>query len=288
MLDEITPVILTYNEEANIQRTLEQLRWANDAVLVDSFSTDRTLEIVRQFPNVRIFQRAFDAHANQWNFAIRETGVVTPWVLALDADYILTGEGIQELAALRPSKNIGGYRARFTYCVNGYRLRGSLYPPVTVLFRLGAGTYCQDGHTQRLSITTGDVLKLHHPIVHDDRKPLSRWIAAQDSYAQLEAEWLAARRWGKLRWRDRLRRLYVIAPFAVFIYCLFWKGGLRDGRYGLYYALQRMFAEGMLSLRLIEVKLIRSRSSTAKAKREKEGCGTLAGQEVVQKKVVRR
>src|SRR5262245_19637520 len=129
MLSQITPLILTYNEAPNIGRTLEQLRWAKDIVLVDSFSDDETLEIVSQFPQVRLFQRAFDSHRQQWSFGLTETEIKSDWVLALDADYVLTDEAVAELSALAPDESTEGYRARFAYCINGKRLRSGVYPP---------------------------------------------------------------------------------------------------------------------------------------------------------------
>src|SRR6185369_1762222 len=92
MLDQITPLILTYNEAPNIPRSLEALSWAKDIVVVDSFSDDNTVELAKSFPQVRLFQRAFDSHRNQWEFGLKETGISTPWVLALDADYVLSDE----------------------------------------------------------------------------------------------------------------------------------------------------------------------------------------------------
>src|SRR5690348_1584101 len=102
MLAHITPVILTYNEAPNIGRTLEALRWASAVVVVDSGSSDATTAIARRFPNVRIFERPFDDHATQWNFGISETGIATPWILALDADYVVPPELAEELRALEP------------------------------------------------------------------------------------------------------------------------------------------------------------------------------------------
>ena len=89
MLAQITPVVLTYNEAANIGRVLARLTWADRVVVLDSFSTDETESIASGYPNVTFQQRRFDTHANQWNFGLRETGIGTPWVLALDADYVL-------------------------------------------------------------------------------------------------------------------------------------------------------------------------------------------------------
>ena len=87
MLDHITPVLLTFNEERNIARTLACLKWAKDIVVVDSGSTDGTRTAVAKFSNVRVFNRRFDNHANQWRFATEETQIATSWILRLDADY---------------------------------------------------------------------------------------------------------------------------------------------------------------------------------------------------------
>ena len=106
MLDQITPLILTLDEAPNIGRVLDRLSWAKDIVVVDSFSRDATTDIVRRYPNTRLFQRQFDLHANQWNFGLKETGITTAWVLALDADFVVPeelGAGIE-----RPRPGSGG------------------------------------------------------------------------------------------------------------------------------------------------------------------------------------
>jgi glycosyltransferase involved in cell wall biosynthesis len=251
MLEKITPLILTYNEAPNIGRTLEQLNWSRDIVVVDSFSVDRTLEIVSQFPQVRIFQREFDSHANQWNFGLKETGITSEWVLTLDADYLLTQELVEELKSLNPDSKTQGFSARFIYCLNGQPLRGSAYPPVTVLYRRANATYVQDGHTQRIELD-GEVKDLQSPILHDDRKPLAHWIQAQSRYMRLEAEKLGQADLSELGWADRLRKARLLAPAFMFLYCLFVRGVILNGRIGLYYACQRTFAEFMLSLYLID------------------------------------
>src|SRR5215510_6475714 len=112
MLDQITPLILTYNEAPNIARVLQGLNWAEEIVVVDSFSDDETVQIATSFPNVRVVQRAFDCHRNQWEFGLKETGITTPWVLALDADYVVTDELISELKTLDLDTETAGYRAK--------------------------------------------------------------------------------------------------------------------------------------------------------------------------------
>jgi glycosyltransferase involved in cell wall biosynthesis len=251
LLDQITPLILTYNEAPNIGCTLEQLRWARDIVVVDSFSNDQTLEIISRFPQARVFQRKFDNFASQCNFGLTQTGIATEWVLNLDADYILTQELAQELRDLKPKPEVIGCRARFVYCIEGRRLRSGIYPPVVVLFRKSMGEFRQDGHAHRLHID-GNIEDLLSPILHDDRKPLSRWFEAQTRYTKLEADKLLNSDPATLSWTDRIRRWRVVAPLAVLFYCLIVRGGIFDGWPGFYYAFQRMLAEAMLSLYLID------------------------------------
>ena len=260
MLDEITPLILTYNEAPNIGRTLEQLTWARHIVVVDSFSTDDTVEIASSFAQVRVFQRAFDSHRNQWEFGLRETGINTPWVLALDADYVLTNEAVAELRDLEPGAATAGYRARFVYCVHGKKLHSGIYPPVTVLCRREAAAYVQDGHTQRV-VVDGRVEELRTALLHDDRKPLRHWLNSQARYADLEAAKLLTTSLGDLNLRDRLRLCFVVAPAAALFYCLIVRGGIFDGWRGFYYAFQRSLAELMLSLYLLDSRCTFSEST---------------------------
>ena len=251
MLDQVTPLILTFNEAPNLGRTLERLHWAKDVVVVDSFSTDETMAIASRFANVRVFQRKFEAHSHQWNFGVKETGISTEWVLALDADYILSDDLLREIQALVPEADIAGYRASFRYCIEGRPLRATVYTPLTVLFRRELAVYAQDGHTQRVKVE-GRIAALNGSIFHDDRKTLSHWVASQDRYMRLEAEKLIKAHWSALGWSGRIRKLRVAAPFAMLFYCLFLQGLVLDGRAGLFYAFQRAFAELLLSLHLLK------------------------------------
>jgi len=256
MLEIITPLILTYNEAPNIERVLGRLGWAREVVVVDSVSDDETVEIASRFPQVRVVQRAFDTHSAQWNFGLRETGIVSEWVLALDADYVLTPEFVDELRTLRPAAETNGYQAKFRYCINGRILRSGVYPPVTVLYGRNSARYEQDGHTQRLFVD-GKIETLRSRILHDDRKPLSRWFQSQQRYMALEAKKIVSADAESLGIADRVRRLRVIAPLAVLFFCLIVRVGVLDGWAGFYYAFQRMLAELLLSLYLIEQDLER-------------------------------
>ncbi|MBI4783102.1 MAG: glycosyltransferase family 2 protein [Oscillatoriophycideae cyanobacterium NC_groundwater_1537_Pr4_S-0.65um_50_18] len=246
MRDCITPVILTFNEALNIERTLSHLTWAKQIVVVDSYSTDDTLEILKAYPQVRVFQRRFDTHANQWNYGLSQAQ--TEWILSLDADYVLTEALVQELSALSAAAD--SYSVRFQYCIFGQPLRGAILPPRTILFRKDKATYVDDGHTQLLQVN-GSTAMLSSYIRHDDRKPLSRWLWAQDRYAILEAQKLRETPLDQLSWNDRIRRYQVIAPLLVLFYCLILRRGILDGRAGWYYAFQRMLAETLLSIHLL-------------------------------------
>ena len=184
MLDRITPLILTRDEEANIGRTLAQLSWAREVVVLDSMSGDATVEIARRFPNVRLVQRAFDSHAAQWAFGVAH--VSSEWVLTLDADYFVSNAFAGELARLDPPPDLAAYSAAFIYAVDGRPLRAALYTPRAVLLRQGAFEIWQDGHTQRVRVN-GRVERLRERIIHDDRKDLRRFLARQKSYMRQEA-----------------------------------------------------------------------------------------------------
>lgn len=254
MLDDITPLVITYNEAANIARTLDRLVWARRIVVIDSGSTDETLEIIRSYPQAEVIHRPFDDFACQCNFGIAQ--VATAWVLSLDADYELSEELVTELRNLRPDASIAGYRARFIYRIYGRPLRGTLYPPRTVLYQKDRGSYRNEGHGHRV-VVAGKIAPLSGAIFHDDRKPLAGWIASQQGYARREAEHLLASDRKALGRIDRIRLAAWPAPAAVFIYTLFFKGCLLDGWRGWYYALQRLLAETMIALEVVDQRLRR-------------------------------
>jgi glycosyltransferase involved in cell wall biosynthesis len=252
MRNQITPLILTYNEAPNIGRTLKKLSWAQRIVVIDSGSTDDTLEILWHHPKVEVIHRSFTDFTSQWNFGL--TKVLTPWVLSLDADYELSDELVRELGSLVPLDSADGYRASFVQRIYGRPLRDSLYPPRTVLFRRDKAFYRQEGHTQR-AVIDGKVLSLRGVIYHDDRKPLARWLMAQQRYAREEAEYLRACRRDQLPLADRVRLMGWPAPLAVLLYVLFVKRSLLDGWPGWFYALQRVLVEAMLALELMDRRL---------------------------------
>ena len=254
LIDHITPLILTFNEAPNLRRTLERLVWAKEIVIVDSFSTDDTLTIAREYPQVRVVERKFDSFAGQCNFGLQQ--VRTEWVLSLDADYVLTPELVNEIQSLSPDSDTAGYAVGFRFCVHGRPLRTCLYPPRSVLYQRTKAHYYNDGHGHQVQVE-GKIIKLTSRIDHDDRKPLTHWLWAQDRYAILEAAKLEAAKTDKLGFADRIRKKIILAPILIFFYTLLGQRLIFDGWAGWYYVWQRTLAEMILSLRLTEQKLSR-------------------------------
>ena len=124
MLDQITPLIITYNEAVNIRRTLDKLVWARRIVVVDSGSTDETISILQSYSQVEVVHHAFSDFASQCNVGL--TQITTPWVLSLDADYELSDALIAELQTLAPAKEVAG----FLISVSGSPAAG----PISALF----------------------------------------------------------------------------------------------------------------------------------------------------------
>jgi glycosyltransferase involved in cell wall biosynthesis len=237
-------VILTRDEEPNIGRTLEQLRWADDVIVVDSHSSDTTRDIARSFPNVRVFERTLDSLAEQSNFGLQQAR--TPWAMLLDADYFVPRELADELRALEPKPGVYAYNTAFRYAVNGQPLRASLYPARVVLLHRAHARVWQDGHAHRV-LVEGEVGTLDAKIIHDDRKSFARFIERQRRYMKQEAQKLKQADIRSLPLSGRVRTLIVVAPFAVVFHTLFVKGLILDGLPGLRYTWERLVAELILS-----------------------------------------
>jgi hypothetical protein len=250
-LDQVTPLILTYNEEANLSRTLAGLSWARRIVVIDSGSTDATLAILARVPQVEVLQRTFDGFAQQCTFGLAQ--IKTPWCLSLDADHVVTSAFRDELRKLiaTAAPELTAILTPFRYLVYGRPLRGTLLPPRINVLRTGCGRYLNHGHSHHF-ITEGATLTMRSALLHDDRKPLSRWLDSQRRYLAQEAALLRSTSRASLSLPDRLRRTKVLAAPAVFLICLIWHRGLLDGWRGWFYALQRAYAEILLSLMLWE------------------------------------
>jgi glycosyltransferase involved in cell wall biosynthesis len=234
-------------------------------LVVDSGSTDETLGILREHKQVDVLYREFDDFASQCNFGLAH--VLSEWVLSLDADYELSDELVTEMGELGPDDGIAGYQVRFTYRIHGRPLRGSLYPARTVLYRRAKGFYRNEGHGHRV-VVDGAIQKLGGRIYHDDRKPLARWVSSQRKYAEDEAKHLVNASPDNLSRSDRIRKTAWAAPILVFFYTLLAKGCILSGWAGWYYVLQRVLAETLLALEIIDRNLLNKAVSPSKPTRQ--------------------
>src|SRR3954469_12772662 len=104
---DLTVLILTYNEKENIERVLRALAWAERILILDSGSLDDTIARARAaHTNIEVLTRPFDTFAAQCNFGLAQ--ISTPWVLSVDADYVVTPELSQEIKALTPLPETAG------------------------------------------------------------------------------------------------------------------------------------------------------------------------------------
>lgn len=252
-------LILTKNEDPNIERVLNKLTWLEKVLVLDSYSTDRTIEIMSSYPNVEIVYRTFDTFAQQCNYGL--SLMDSKWILSMDADYVLTDEFIAETRTFLANDNekVAAYYTKFEFIIYGKKLVGNNTTPRAVLFRKGCGTYFDDGHAHRLKITGRETGEYKAKIWHDDRKSLSRWLANQDKYSIRECDKLLdPDNPDSNSLTNRIRKTKVLAPFVVFFYCLFIKGLFLSGWAGWYYTLQRTMVEILFALRLIEEKHFKS------------------------------
>lgn len=247
-LSLVTPAVLTLNEESNIQRTLQSLRWAARVVVVDSGSTDETVAIARGFANVDLVQRPFDTAAAQWSFATARAGVGSRYVLALDADMSVTSAFLAELETRFLAGSHAGGLVPITWCYSGRALVRSFCPPQLRIYRPEVVSIRQYGHTQEFCVS-GSVYQFRHGVLHDDRKSFERWLSSQAAYSRLEAARLRAG--SRLRIRDRIRRTGCM-PFVALALAYVRAGGPFGGRRALRYALERTTYESLLAIRLME------------------------------------
>lgn len=242
-------LILTKNEEPNLQRVLEKLTIFEKVLIVDSFSTDATIEIANSFANTVVVERAFDSFASQCNYGL--TLMDSKWILSLDSDYVLTDGFIEELKQFVSRTDKVAYLTKFNFLVFGKPLRKDNTTARPVLFQKALGSYFNDGHAHRLAIE-GEMGEFKSVILHDDRKSLSRWFSNQDGYSVKEANKILSNTGDPLPMSAKIRKTKIFAPFIVFFYSLFVQGLILDGWRGWHYTLQRTMVEIMFALRLIE------------------------------------
>ncbi len=250
-LKQVTPVVLTFDEEANLRRNLDALQWAERIVIVDSGSTDDTEKIAKSYANVDWHTRPFDSFRAQWEHAIHRTDIATEYVLALDADMEVSAKLLEEIADRFLEGNYGGGMMPIDYRYYGRSLAGSICPPQIRIFRRDAVKVTQLNHGHKFE-SSGSVYRFRNRLIHDDRKSLERWVESQLRYQkENEAELQNGHRG---RARDYARRLGLMPPIIGALAYLR-AGGPFKGAAAARYAYERMTTESLLAVRLMDARL---------------------------------
>lgn len=274
----VAVVILTYNEEKNISQALDSVcGWANEIHILDSFSSDRTLEIARGY-GCRCVQNKFENYAKQRNYALDHLDIGCEWILFLDADEWLPSaikDEISERLSLNPTENGFALNRRLIWM--GRWIRRGYYPSrILRLFRRGKGR-CEDRAVNEHLIVDGMTELLNNDFIHEDRKGISDWIVKHSGYATQEAaellnaplasgqQKLDSRLFGTQSERKRWLRHNawnslppLVRPFIYFFYRYALAGGFLDGKEAFIYH----FMHALWYPMLIDVKYLELRRKT--------------------------
>ena len=274
----ISAIVLTYNEEKKIDACLKSLsNFAEDIFVVDSFSSDRTTEIVRQYTD-KIFQHEFEDYGKQRNWALKNLPIKTEWILNLDADHRITHGLTQELENIFSSneqiKYNGFLISRKTIFLGKWMKHGGHYPVYhAVLFKKRCGV-CEETLYDQHFIVNGELKILKNDIEDIVTESISSFISRHKKWALLEATSQILREKNKnidgrikgnlfgneLEKRRYYKNLYMksplfIRPLLYFMYRYFLKAGFLDGIQGLiFHFLQGFWFRFLVDIKIFEIK----------------------------------
>lgn len=224
---KLTATVITRDEERNIGRCLAALDFADEVVVVDSGSSDRTLEVARRYTD-RVIVNPWPGHRQQKNFAIDQAG--GDWVLSVDADEVVTPELKAEIIAARDAgfPGVAGYWiARKSLFLGRWIAHCGWYPDYHLrLFRKNKGRFGGLNPHDKVELD-GPTARFVNPMLHFTYPDLDTYVARLNSYTSIAARELAAR--GK---QARVRHV-TLSPLATFLKMYLLKAGFLDGREGL-------------------------------------------------------
>ncbi|RJO72601.1 MAG: glycosyltransferase family 2 protein [Myxococcales bacterium] len=273
IVTDIAVIILTYNEESNIAQALESVQgWSRQVFLLDSYSTDRTLEIAGRYP-CTIVQNRFENYSKQRNFALEHLPIVSEWVFFLDADEWIPPELREEISTLiasNPPEN--GFFVKWRLFWMGRWIRRGYYPTwILRLFRFGKAR-CEDRSINEHLVVEGGTGYLKNDFIHEDHKGVTDWVAKHNGYATREASELLIRSssdlqidvrlWGTQAERKRWLRYRLwnnlpplVRPFLYFVYRYVFRGGFLDGKAAfVYHFLQGLWFPMLIDIKYLEMK----------------------------------
>ena len=263
--------ILTYNEELDIADCIESAQLSDDIIVVDSYSSDRTLEIARRYP-VQIVQHAFESHGLQRTWMLKEVATKYDWVYILEADERMTLQLFNEcLEAINHPNYVGYYVAERVIFMNQWIRYSTQYPRYQLRLFHKEKVYFDDyGHTER-EICNGSTGFLKETYPHYTcSKGFSRWLDKHNRYSTDEAlETIKQLETGTINWSqlfwgssevERRRALKNLSlrlpwrPLLRFLYMYFLLRGFLDGRAGFTWCTLQAFYEYLILLKVWEIR----------------------------------
>jgi glycosyltransferase involved in cell wall biosynthesis len=219
----LSAVVITFNEEERLRPCLESLAWADEVIVVDAESSDKTVQIAREFTD-RVWVRPWPGFAGQKNFALDQAS--GDWILSVDADEEVPPELREEIGAVLGGRGASadGYRVPRRNIFLGRFIRyGGLYPDWQIrLFRRGLGRF-SDHAVHESAEVTGAVGRLGAPLVHRSYRDVADFLARADRYSTLAAEaWVRSGR--PVRLSD-----LVLRPLGRFFGMYVVRAGFLDG-----------------------------------------------------------
>ena len=223
----VSVLLPTYNCAKTVRATLESVRWADEILVADSYSTDATLDVCREY-GARVIQREYVNSASQKNWALPQCR--NEWVLQIDSDEVLSPELRAEIekATATAGPDVHAFRmARRNHMLGRWVRHGGAYPDYqTRLIRRDASRW-RDREVHAHVVVAGSVGTLQNDLIHYDIPFIGQPIRKLDRYTRYEADELAKRA-ARFRWHHLLLR-----PVAAFLYRYVWLQGFRDGWRGL-------------------------------------------------------
>ncbi|MBO8126747.1 MAG: glycosyltransferase family 2 protein [Firmicutes bacterium] len=188
-MEAVSAVLIVKNAADDLPRCLDCLKWVSEIVVVDSFSSDNTVEIARRYTD-KIIQREWPGYANQKNYAISQAA--GPWILSVDADEVLPPETVEEIKRVLSAPSAVGFRFPRRNIFLGHWVQGcGWYPDWQLrLFKKGAGWFRPFNVHESVEVE-GPVGVLNNPIFHYSYKSLSHYFGKSNNYTNLEVADLA-------------------------------------------------------------------------------------------------
>lgn len=180
--------VITLNEEKNLARCLSSVKGlADEIIVVDSGSTDKTVEIAKDF-GARVYKKKFDNYANQKNFTIQKAR--GDWILSLDADEEITPKSKEEINKAIKNNEFDAHSMPRKNIILGKFIRFSRWQPEldrhVWLFRKGSGEWAGEVHEE--FVVRGKVGKLKYPKIHHQCETVSEFLGMINRYSQLDVE----------------------------------------------------------------------------------------------------